>query len=107
MDEKKLIFCARCVEQISHNSDIVVIVNFIEPIPYHNNCYSKELKGLSGFGVSNQPINGPIGVVQIIGSALGALIFSFLKGYRLVTIIFLIALYIKWYSWHNIERHLK
>ncbi|MPM75709.1 hypothetical protein SDC9_122703 [bioreactor metagenome] len=46
MEEKKLIVCARCGEKISHNSDLVVVVNFIAPIPYHNDCYSKELKGI-------------------------------------------------------------
>lgn len=107
MEEKKLIVCARCGEKISHNSDLVVVVNFIAPIPYHNDCYSKELKGLSGFGVSNQPINGSMGVVQTVVSAFGALIFPFIKGYRFVTIIFLIGLYIRWYSWYHIERYLK
>ena len=107
MEEKKLIICHRCGAEISHNSDLVVVVNFLKPIPYHNDCYSKELKELSRFWVSNQPVNGSIGIIQTGIAVLGALILPFIKGYRFLTIICIIGLYIRWYSWYHIERHLK
>jgi len=58
MKEKKTIYCQRCVGEITDKDDLVVTNNFLYIVPYHEECFSKELKGLSTIFIGNSPING-------------------------------------------------
>ena len=106
MKEKKTIYCSKCVGQITNKDDLVVTNNFLSIVPYHAECFVRELKGLSTIFVGNSPINGTIGNISTILAPIIGIIVLFIREFRYISIVSLLFLGIRFYSWFQYERHL-
>ena len=49
----KTIYCAKCAGEITNKEDLVITNNILTIVPYHGECFSKELKGVSTILVGN------------------------------------------------------
>ena len=102
----KSIYCERCCGEIANKNDLIVTNKFLSIVPYHEKCFSKELKGLSTIFVSNVPINGTSSNVCLVILLIIGVISLFIKELRYVSALALISLCIRIYSWFQYERHL-
>ena len=106
MKEKKTIHCKKCVGEITSRGDLVVTNNFLSIVPYHAECYANELKGVSTIFVGNSPINGAMGNAGAVIAAIIGIFVLFIPERRYVSILCLLFLGIRFYSWFQYERHL-
>jgi len=106
MREKKAIYCEKCGGEITGSDDLVVTNNFFSIVPYHEKCFSRELKGLSSIVVGNVPINGTMGNVSVVLAVIICIAALFIKELRYISIIAFLFLGIRLYSWFKYERHL-
>jgi hypothetical protein len=106
MKTNKTVYCNKCYGEITSRDDLVVTNKFLSIIPYHEKCYSGELKGLSTMAVGNKPINGTASNVSIIAAVIIGIVCLFIKELRYISVVSLLALCIRLYSWFQYERHL-
>lgn len=106
MREKKIIYCEKCVGEIKSRDDLVVTNKFIYIVPYHEKCFSKELKGISTIFVGNKPINGTSGNVSTILAVILGIVVLFIEELRFFSVVSLLILCVRLYSWIQYERHL-
>ncbi|MFZ3577958.1 hypothetical protein [Virgibacillus sp. DJP39] len=62
----KAVYCDKCLLEIKVRDDLVTATIFFEVVPYHEECYSKDLKGAKSLFLTNQPINGFSGNIIIL-----------------------------------------
>ncbi len=106
MKENKTIYCYKCAGEIKNSHDLVVTNNFLLIVPYHKKCFSKELMGLSTILVGNFPINGAMSNVSTILAIIFGTILLFIRDLRYISVMLLLFLGIRFYSWFQYERHL-
>ncbi|MBK5240445.1 hypothetical protein [Clostridium sp.] len=106
MKKKKIIHCEKCCGEITDIDDLVVTNNFLSIVPYHEECFSKEVKGLSSIFVGNTPINGTMSNVSTILAVIFGVIVLFIQELRYISVVSLLFLCIRVYSWFQYERHL-
>ena len=106
MKGKKTIYCQRCVGEITDKDDLVVTNNFLSIVPYHAECFSKELKGLSTIFTGNSPINGTASNVSTVLAVIIGIVVLFISELRYISVISLLFLCVRFYSWFQYERHL-
>lgn len=106
MKGNKTIYCNKCIGEITNIDDLVVTNNFLSIVPYHEECFSKELKGLSTIFVGNSPINGTMGNISTILAAIIGIVVLFIRELRYILVVSLQFLGIRFYSWFQYERHL-
>lgn len=106
MKGDKTIHCEKCCGEITDIDDLVVTNNFLSISPYHEECFSKEVKGLSSIFVGNSPINGTMSNVSTILAVIVGVIVLFIQELRYISVVSLLALCIRVYSWFQYERHL-
>ncbi|WLD94612.1 hypothetical protein [Alkalihalobacillus sp. AL-G] len=105
----KPVYCDKCHGEINNREDLVTATMFVSVVPYHESCYSKDLKGAKTFFLANQPINGFSGNFGVVVAALfgfGLLVFAE-GGTRFTSVIFLLAVFYRLYSYIAYERHLE
>jgi phosphatidylglycerophosphate synthase len=56
MTDKEII-CSKCKKQITSREELVTTMKFFKIVPYHNRCFSEDLRTRKSFFVSNRPIN--------------------------------------------------
>lgn len=105
MKGKKIIYCEKCCGEITNKSDLVVTKYCLSIVSYHEACFVKELKGVSTMVVGTSPINGTMsnigtGIMVVIG-----IITLFIPEIRYISLLSLLVLYIRLYSWFRYERH--
>lgn len=109
----KEIHCGRCLDDIKVRSDLVTATSIIDVIPYHEECYTKELKSINTIFIDNHPINGFSGntiSIFAIFFFIGTTIYSISSGillYLLLSAIFLIPIIYRTYSYFKYERHIE
>lgn len=106
MREKKIIYCEKCVGEIKSKNDLVITNKFIYIVPYHEKCFSNELKGLSTIFVGNKPINGTSGNVGTVLAVILGIVVLFIQELRFLSAVSLLILCVRLYSWIHYERHL-
>lgn len=106
MKEKKIIHCERCCGEITDIDDLVVTNKLLTIVPYHEKCFSREVKGLSSIFVGNTPINGTMGNVSTILAVIVGVIVLFIQELCYISVVSLLVLGIRFYSWFQYERHL-
>lgn len=106
MTKSKTIYCEKCVGEITSKDDLIVTNNFLSIVPYHDECFSKELRELSGMFVGNAPINGIMGNVSAILAAIIGIVVLFIDELRYISVVSLLFLCMRFYSWFQYERHL-
>ena len=106
MLRKKKIYCEKCTGEIITRDDLVVASIFLSIVPYHEECFSKELKGLSAMFVGNSPINGTMSNIITIITVIIGIVTLFIKEFRYLSLVSVLVLGIRLYSWFQYERHL-
>ncbi|GAA0362941.1 hypothetical protein [Bacillus horti] len=105
--EEKLILCEKCSGKIASNDDLVTSIVPFTIVPYHERCFSREMKSLYSVFIS-WPINGiqgNVGTVLIVLIVVVSLFINDVSWYysALLTLPILIRLS----SWVIYERHLE
>ncbi|AYC28623.1 hypothetical protein [Paenisporosarcina cavernae] len=106
---KKGVYCDYCKREIKIRPDLVTATVLGEVVPYHEDCFAKNLKGMRSFFVSNQPINGTASIVTIIFLGIVTLFGLLIRqtfGYG-AAILFVISLIYRSYSYLKFERRLE
>ena len=106
MKRDKTIYCEKCAGEITNRDDLVVTNNFLKIVPYHGECFSKELKGVSTILVGSSPINGTASNVSTIIAVIIGIAVLFFRELRYISVVSLLFLCIRFYSWFKYERHL-
>ncbi|MBN2259298.1 MAG: hypothetical protein JW702_02010 [Clostridiales bacterium] len=105
--KEKLVLCNKCGRMIESREDLVTAVNFVFVEPYHTKCYSRGVKSLNTVFLSNTPINGFMGNVSAVFSAILSFGFLFSSDMRIFSLIFFIPVLLRALSYFNYERYLK
>ncbi|MCK6256290.1 hypothetical protein LCY76_06735 [Fictibacillus sp. KIGAM418] len=105
----KTIICDRCTKEITLKDDLVTVTMFFEVIPYHEECYAHDLKGTISFFLNNRSLNGLSGNISMVISILfGLWLVFFTEGsLRFVSLLVLIPIIYRLYSYLAYERHLE
>ena len=102
------VYCEKCGREIKFAGDLVTTTFMFQVVPYHEDCFAKDLKGLRTFFVSNNPINGIAGNITVILSVIiGTFVIIFLDGLtRFIGLLALISLSYRLYSYIRFEKRL-
>ncbi|WP_108671864.1 hypothetical protein [Peribacillus acanthi] len=104
----KAVYCDKCYREVEVRGDLVTTTMFLEVVPYHEECYAKDLKGVKTFLVSNQPLNGFSGNFTAIVALLfmlGMLVFAE-ESLKWMSFLAIIPIIYRLYSYIVYERHL-
>ncbi|TCT24650.1 hypothetical protein EDD68_105107 [Melghiribacillus thermohalophilus] len=106
---RKKVYCEKCTDEIKYRDDLTTARLFVEVVPYHNDCYAKDLKSAKTFFLDNQPINGTsgnfLGIISVFFILFFLLIVDGLE--QIVAFAFVIPLLYRVYSYVVYERHLE
>lgn len=82
---------------------------FFEVIPYHEDCYAKDLKGVKTLFLNNQPINGFSGNVLAFFALILFIVSFFIKDDTMVflAIFMTFPILYRLYSFIVYERHIE
>lgn len=82
---------------------------FFEVIPYHEDCYAKDLKGVKTLFLNNQPINGFSGNVLVFFALILFIVSFFIKDDTMVflAIFMTFPILYRLYSFIVYERHIE
>jgi len=103
----KTIYCDKCLREITVRSDLVTAILFFEVVPYHTDCYAKDLKGFKTLFLENQPINGFSGNVITIFAILLCIACLFYEPMKYLSIIAIIQIIYRFYSYFVYERYIE
>ena len=106
MAKTKKIICEYCAGEIKNGGELVVTTNFLSVVPYHDRCFTYQIKGLSTFFVSNVPLNGQASNVGTVFAVVLGVLVLFMPELRYLAIIALISVLYRLYSWFKFERYL-
>jgi len=106
MAENKTVYCEKCGGVIKNGYELVVTTEFFSIVPYHDRCFANLVKGLSTMFVGNVPINGTASNVGTVFALIIGIIVLFIPELRYISIVSLISILVRFYSWFNFERHL-
>lgn len=101
--------CEKCLGEIELRDDLVTATMLFSVVPYHEDCYAKDLKGAKTLFLNNQPINGFSGnFMTLFAFVVGIWLVIFADGgMKLYSVLFLIAVFYRLYSFYTFERHLE
>lgn len=104
-EQKNILMCEYCCGEITSKADLVVAFYFFTLSAYHSECYGKEAK--NSFFLSRTPINGNVSnIITIISSLWSIMVFIVSPVYEtkiLSSIVAIILLLIRIYSWYKYE----
>jgi hypothetical protein len=75
----KTVYCDKCQKEIKVRDDLVTATLFLEVVPYHTDCYARDLKSARTLFLNNQPLNGFLGnfgLLLVTIMAIGWLFFA-------------------------------
>jgi len=104
---EQMVICEKCAGVIKNRDDLVTAVSIYAVVPYHERCYASDLKGATTFFLDNQPINGFSGNVIFIFSIIIAFIWLLFADSKWYSIIALIPICYRLYSYFIFEIHTK
>ena len=107
MKVNKNVHCERCCGEITNKNELVVTNNFLSIVPYHEQCFTKKLKGVSTLFVGNSPINGTMWNIGTVLAIIIGIVVLFIREIRYISLLSLLTLCIRFYSWFKYERHLQ
>ncbi len=105
----KTIHCEKCLKEIRIRGDLVTAISFFEVIPYHEDCYARDLKGAKTLILSNQPINSISGnFISLMAIAI-LIVSLFVREETMwfISIISIIPIVYRAYSFFVFERYLE
>jgi hypothetical protein len=104
---QKPVICEYCKKPIPSQKELVTTKKLLNVHPYHEQCYSRELKGRKSFLLDNYPINGVSGNLVVLFSLLLTVILAFfLEPFQtaIVGILALVTLFYRLYSYWTYEK---
>ena len=104
----KGVYCEKCEREIKFTGDLVTTIFMFQVVPYHEDCYAKDLKGMRGFFVSNNPINGISGNISaVLSIIIGIFAVLFLDGFtKFLGLLSLVSVGYRLYSYIRFEKRL-
>lgn len=105
----KQVYCDKCKREIRVRDDLVTPTIFFEVIPYHEECFAKDLKSIKTLFLDNHPINGFVGNMAAILACVLIPMCFFIDDVKLKVIaaFLIIGLIYRVYSYYVFERHLE
>lgn len=106
---KKTIYCKHCCGEIKSKADLVIASSLFAVYPYHEECYSKEMKTINSLFM-NTPINSNFATYTMLIMTIPLLIVAFFmpNPYKFIIILStIIGLGVRAYSWIAYERYLE
>ncbi|PFH82558.1 hypothetical protein [Bacillus sp. AFS088145] len=105
----KEIHCDRCLKEIRIRGDLVTATSFFKVVPYHEDCYARDIKGAMTLFVNNQPINGFSGNFLTFLAIIIFFVSLFVKNDMMfiITIMSGINILYRFYSYFVYERYLE
>ncbi|PEJ59020.1 MULTISPECIES: hypothetical protein [unclassified Bacillus (in: firmicutes)] len=105
----KTVHCDRCSQEIRIRGDLVTATMFFQVVPYHEDCYAKDLKGAKTLILNNQPINGFSGNFLTFIAIVVFILSFFINDETMIYLSILSAIPIiyRLYSFIIYERHLE
>ncbi|WP_138419741.1 hypothetical protein [Aquibacillus sediminis] len=109
MSTNKSVYCEKCHGEITFRGDLVTATFLLEVLPYHVDCYAKDLKGAKTLFLDNQPLNGFSGTFLAIVSLLVAIGWSIVAdgAFKWGALLALIPVGYRLYSYLTYERFLE
>jgi hypothetical protein len=100
-----IVICKKCSRLIEKRDELITSTYLFEVVPYHEECFAKDIKGAKSLLVSNQPLNGFSGNIWTIFSIITALVLLIFAGEQKFLSVFVIlpAIY-RLYSYFTFER---
>lgn len=100
---EKVVICNKCHYLIEKKEHLITSTYLFEVVPYHEECFVKDIKGKKSLFVSNQPLNGFSGNISAIFSLFVSI--GLLAGeYKIFSVIALIPVFYRLYSYFTFER---
>ena len=105
----KTILCDKCEKEIKVRDDLVTSTLLFEVVPYHENCFAKDLKGAKTLFLDNQPLNGFSGNLVFFLSIILAVVWSLIAESPLkwLSLFAIIPIGYRLYSYLFYERHIE
>ena len=105
----KLVYCDKCAREIKVRDDLVTATLLFEVVPYHEECYAKDLKGAKTIFLDNQPLNGFSGNLGISLLFISAIVWSLVAEAPLkwLSLLAIIPICYRLYSYLSYERHIE
>lgn len=102
------VYCEKCGREIKFTGELVTTTFMFKVVPYHEDCYAKDLKGLRTFFVSNNPINGISGnITAVVSIIIGIFALLFLDGFtKFIGLLAFVAVGYRLYSYIQFEKKL-
>ncbi|MCT8136732.1 hypothetical protein H1D32_02570 [Anaerobacillus sp. CMMVII] len=102
---KQIVYCDKCSREITDREDLVTAVFLFSVVPYHDNCYSKDLKGAKTLFLDNQPLNGFSGNFIFIISIIMAILWFLFADAKIYSFLAILPIGYRLYSYFMYERH--
>ncbi|CQR45818.1 hypothetical protein BN1058_00056 [Paraliobacillus sp. PM-2] len=105
----KAIYCDKCINEIKVRDDLVTATYVFVVVPYHEECYAKDLKGAKTFFLDNQPLNGFSGNLFFLFSIILAIIWCFIAepSLKWLSLFAITPIGYRLYSYLIYERHIE
>lgn len=105
----KKIFCENCKKEIRSKSELITVTSFFTVVPYHEICYSSDLRSIKMFFISNQPMNGITGTIYaVICLFLTIGLPIYLQGpFKWLAVLTVIPIIYRLYSYFAIEKQIE
>lgn len=105
----KTIYCDKCAKEIKVRDDLVTSTLIFDVVPYHEDCYAKDLKGAKTIFLDNQPLNGLSGNLVIFISMILAIVWFLITKNPLkwLSLIAIIPIGYRFCSYFFYERHIE
>ncbi|WP_433745535.1 hypothetical protein [Falsibacillus pallidus] len=105
----KKVYCEKCVKEIKFRDDLVTAVLFLKVVPYHSDCYAKDLKSAKTFFLDNKPLNGFSGNLGFVLALILAIGWSLISAglSKWWSLLVIIAIGYRLYSYIMFERHVE
>ncbi|UOQ45170.1 hypothetical protein MUN89_04240 [Halobacillus salinarum] len=102
------VYCRRCSRQIKTKDNLVVAGVLFVMVPYHKECFAKELRGPAVLFINNQPINSWVGnLLTLLGLLLFAGVLLFVEGLaKWLSLLFLLPVIYRLLAYYLFERRL-
>nr|WP_289038971.1 hypothetical protein [uncultured Allobacillus sp.] len=105
----KSIICNRCHGEIRDQDELVTSTIVFEVVAFHDDCYTKDLKGAKTIVLDNKPLNGFSGNATFIIFVVAALLWVLFadESMKWMALFALLPIGLRLVSYFRYERHLK
>lgn len=105
----KLVYCSKCLREITFRGDLVTSTLLFEVVPYHEECFARDLKSPKTLFLGNQPLNGFSGNFVTFFAMLSSIVWLIIGDSQMkwLSLLAMILVIYRLYSFFRYERHLE